>query len=68
MKATQYRLDFISAAIPSGNPDHLGRMAIKDASDMEVRILGDDCQVMGQRILPYLRVFSFMQADTSDVS
>ena len=43
-------------------------MTIKDASHMEVRVLGDYCQVIVQSVLPDLRIFRFVQADASNMS
>ena len=45
-------LDFLGGTIRCAEPNELGRLAVKDAAFLKIRIFGNNCEVIVHGVLP----------------
>ena len=60
--------DLITAAVTDAEPDKLWWLSVKQASLVEIRVLGHDCETIRSRILPNLVVANALQSAVTDVN
>lgn len=56
MVGTKHLLNVVRGAVPATDPDDSGRGPSQKTQLVEIRILGDDCELMGRRVIPDLEI------------
>ena len=64
----QQILDRSCGAVADGDPDYFGRVALQEASLPEVRVLGNNCEVVKRGISPKVGVRRRFQTCIADVT